>query len=125
MASLELFVLYLHRVMTALLTLAGGGVEIRRQLAYEDKSIQDEASTFRSGRGCCEQATLRLLLAGSYRFSYTEVAEGSAGQAPGGKEVGKVERTYIDVLFSQGRQQGSCFQPSYVHLFAVRNRGQA
>jgi hypothetical protein len=27
-----------------------------------------------------------LLLAGSCRFSYTDVAEGSAGQAPGGKE---------------------------------------
>jgi hypothetical protein len=44
-----------------------------------------------------------LLLAGSYRFSYTEVAEGSAGQAPGGKEVRKAECTYIDVLFSSGR----------------------
>ena len=52
-----------------------------------------------------------MLLAGSYRFSYTEVAEGSAGQAPGGKVArwqggkvaGKVERTYIDVLFSSGR----------------------
>jgi hypothetical protein len=49
-----------------------------------------------------------LLLAGSYRFSYTEVAEGSARQAPGckvvrrqgGKEARKVKRTYIDVLFS-------------------------
>jgi hypothetical protein len=26
-----------------------------------------------------------LLLAGSYRFRYTEVAEGSAGQVPGDK----------------------------------------
>jgi hypothetical protein len=37
------------------------------------------------------------------RFSYTEAAEGSAAQAPGGKVGGKVankdEHAYIDVLF--------------------------
>ena len=37
---------------------------------------------------CCEQATSRLLLAGSYGFT---------------EEVRNVERTYIDVLFISGR----------------------
>jgi hypothetical protein len=44
-----------------------------------------------------------LLLAGSYRFSYTEAADGSAGQVPGDKVVSggkaasgsKVGRMYI------------------------------
>jgi len=44
----------------------------------------------------------------SSRFSCAEVAEGSAGQAPGGKVARwrgvKVERTYTDVLSSPGRQ---------------------
>jgi hypothetical protein len=48
-------------------------------------------------RICCEQATFRLLLAGSYRFSWV----GPRWQ--GVEEVGKVERTYIDVFFFSGR----------------------
>jgi small ligand-binding sensory domain FIST len=48
----------------------------------------------------------RLLLAGSYRFGYTEVTEGSAGQVPGAEVVSggkaasgsKMGRVYIDIL---------------------------
>jgi hypothetical protein len=45
----------------------------------------------------------RLLPAGSYKFSYAEVGEGSAGQVQGDRVARKVERTYIDVFFSLGR----------------------
>jgi hypothetical protein len=51
----------------------------------------------------CYRPHFGLLLAGSYRFSYTEVAEGSAGQVPGAEVAssdkaasgGKVGPAYI------------------------------
>jgi hypothetical protein len=61
------------------------------------------ASVLAPAKHCPKWAAFQLLLAGSYRFSYTEVAEGSAGQvlgvevASGGKaaSVSKVGRVYI------------------------------
>ena len=54
--------------------------------------------------------------ASSWRFSYTEVAEGSAGQAPGGKQD---EGAYIDVVsFLNSRTSNSA---SSSHL-AMSNR---
>ena len=41
------------------------------------------ASVLAPAKRCPKWAAFQLLLAGSYRFSYTEVAEGSAGQVPG------------------------------------------